>query len=236
MKNVTQNSLVQLFAFVMCLSFISCGERKKEGDDEPKEDPIVIAPAQIIDVKQAKHMYDDYTKRRVPLIKHYEDSINRYDKKSKDTFDVARYTYYDYKTIKQYLAFIEQEAKKANVEISTLRFYLSNYPDKEHFEHSKRKIKHPRQNSIFIMPTIKRGDREFGFYTTGGEKDRTPVLLTNKLERHAPNGIGALESEGYRAHASFIPAILKPNANAPSAFNGDQSFVLNEGSSVPPPH
>jgi hypothetical protein len=184
---------------------------------------VVKAPGKIIPVAEAKQMYDNYTVRRVPLIQHYEDSINNYE----TTFDVARYTYYDYATIKNYLAFIEQEAKLANVEISTLRFYFSNYPDTTTFKDGKR-ILHPRQDSFFIEPTITKGDREYGFYTAEGENgQRIPVLLTDQLEEVSPRT--GLREDGQKSHASFVPASLY-------ALKAEQSLILNEGNGVPPPY
>ena len=46
-------------------------------DREIPATAVVDAPKQIIAVDEAKGFYDDYSKRRVPLIQRYEDSINR---------------------------------------------------------------------------------------------------------------------------------------------------------------
>ncbi|MEH6679151.1 MAG: hypothetical protein V7724_01330 [Sediminicola sp.] len=209
LKKILMGTSIPLF-------LISCAE-------PPKEVGTVKAPEKIIPVPEAKEMYDNYTERRVPLIQHYEDSINNYETK----FDVARYAYYDYETIKNYLAFIEQEAKLANVEISTLRFYFSNYPDKTTFNDGK-KILHPRQDSFFLQPTIKKGDMEYAFYTAEGEKgQRIPVLLTDQLEEASQ--FGSTNAASQKSYASMVPSsayILK----------AEQSLILNEGSGVPPPY
>lgn len=218
-----------LFVSVLILNFISCGEVRKEKPREGYEE--VKPPEQIIDVAEAQQMFTNYSERRVPLIEHYEDSINVYVKKSTDTFNVARYTSYDYATIKQYLAFIEQEAKKANVEISSLRFYFSNYPDDQRFANGD-PIKHPRQNSIFIMPTMKKEGNEFGFYTAESKKRQiVPVLLTYDLKLYEPNGIGAAKERGSKSYAGFSTTGIA----SPTPFSNAQSLILNRGSGAPPP-
>lgn len=220
-----------LSAIFLLLLSISCSENIKKNDSNVSSEKEISPPEQIVTLEQAKKMFDTYSERRVPLIEHYEDSINVYVKKSKDTFSVARYTYYDYATIKQYMAFIEQEAKKANVEISSLRFYFSNYPDDQRFENGDL-IKHPRQNSIFIMPTMKKEGDEFGFYTAESEQGQVvPVLLTYDLKKYDPNGIGAAKENDSKSYAGFST----PGTASPTAFSGSQSLILNRGTGAPPP-
>lgn len=212
----------------LSISIYSCAEKAEREKDGAVEVP---APAQIIPVAQAKDMYENYTKRRARLIWQYEDSINVHVKKSTDTFNVARYTYYDYATIKQYMAFIEQEAKKANVEISSLRFYFSNYPDNPKFENGD-PIKHPRQNSIFILPTLKKGGDEFGFYTAKSELGKIiPVLLSNDLKTYNPTNFGNTKNGDFKSYAGFIA----PSAAAGTANPNSQSLILNRGNGIPPP-
>ena len=126
----------------------------QEQSEKPKTESVK-APEQIISTNQAQELFDNYSSRRAPLIQKFEDSLNK-----ESRFDVARYGYYDYKTIKKYIAYIEQEAEKAKVEISTLRFYFGNYPNKKQFADG-RKVKHPRQNSFFIVPTLKKDGKEY---------------------------------------------------------------------------
>lgn len=238
MKNVRKNSLLTpLFVFVMLIGFMGCkkGDKKEDPPNEP--DTEVKAPKQIVTVARAKAMFENYTTRRAPLIEKYEDSVDRYVKKRKDTFDVARYIYYDYDTIKQYLKYIEQEAKLANVEISTLRFYFSNYPDKARFP-DRDSIIHPRQNSIFIMPTLKKGNKDFGFFTRDGEQgERVPVLLTYDLKEYSPEGMGGTLGKDTKSYATFVPDMAMSGTKAPSVnFFIGKSLILNEGGGAPPPH
>ncbi len=229
MKNFKK--LFSLLLFSATLMLLSCGEQGKEVKTSQKME--VEPPEQIISVEEAQMMYKNYTDRRVPLIQKYEDSVNM---SHKDTtkFDVARYTYYDYRTIKQYLEYIEQEAAKAGVEISTLRFYYSNYPNEDTFPDGT-KVIHPRQNSFFIQPTLNEKGEEFGFYTedSGDGGTKRAVLLNGQMEIYGPNGVGIRVGNTSRSHAGFTAG----NSSAPAASGfANGSLVLNHGGAAPPPY
>lgn len=206
----------------------SCKFNKEQEPTQLPEPAPVEAPDQIISLAQAKIMYDAYGERRVGLIEKFENEQSP-DKK----FDVARFGSYDYKTIKAYLSYIEQEAKKANVELSTLRFYFSNYPDQKNFENGK-EIKHPKQNSFFIIPTTKDGKNEdYAFYIQeDGMGVNTPVLLSDNLNpikqdnKDSKEGLGSQKSE----------ASLLPNLSTKPMFAKDKSLILNEANMIPPPY
>ncbi len=209
---------------------------------------VVDAPKQIIAVDEAKGFYDDYSKRRVPLIQRYEDSINRARANDKmqqmrqqedaskaqaeaepAQFDVARYVYYDYATIKQYLEYIEQEAKLANVEISTLRLYFSNYPDDPQFVH-------PRQNSIMLSPTLKKGDKDYLFFIGESEGKAEAVLLDNAFGPMKADGMGDGSTRDGKSYASFVPSLSTNHPNPAMPLQGGKSLTLNRGNGVPPPN
>ncbi len=215
-------------AVVLIFNLNSCAEKVEK---EKEEAPIVVAPAQIVPIDQAKSMYDNYSQRRSPLIQHYEDSING----GKGKFDVARYVSYDYETIKQYLAFIEQEAERANVEISGLRFYFSNYPDKPFFD-NKDSIVHPRQNSIMLSPTLQKGDRDYIFYIGGSEEQEQVVLLSDSFGEIGAQGMGNISSNKNKSYASMLPSSTSSNTNANTSFYANKSLTLNSGGSAPPPY
>lgn len=227
MKNL--KSLLSLSLLLTTLLFTACGEQSAKSEEVEKR-VAVDPPEQIISIEEAKSMYDNYTERRAGMIQKFEDSINI---RRKDTaqYDVARYTYYDYKTIKQYLAYIEQEAQKAGVEISSLRFYYSNYPDQEKFANGK-PIVHPRQNSFFIIPALEVDGDQYAFTTedTGDGKKRA-VLLNMQLEPIEPDGM----SEFYRRTDKSFAGILSV-VNYTNAAYANGSTALNEGNAAPPPH
>ena len=247
-----KNSLLCLC--VLSLSVLNLSSCEEKMEKEKENLPEVMAPAQIVEIAQAKQMYDFYSDRRVPLIQRYEDSINRskYNDKIRQQkkanvksgndndekkFDVARYVSYDYKTIKQYLAFIEQEAKKANVEISGLRFYFSNYPDKPFFD-NKDSVLHPRQNSVMLSPTLKKGKREYLFYIGGTEAQQEAVLLTDSFGPIKTEGMGATPTHGIRSYASIMPNLTNNTINTTlnSSFYAGSSLTMNKGTAAPPPY
>lgn len=231
MRNAKQ--LLRSLAVLAFLSFTltSCNETRKEKPKQGK--PEVLAPNQIVEVDQAKSMYDNYSARRVPLIQRYEDSINRGKMKIKGgdskSFDVGRFVYYDYKTIKQYMDYIEQEAQAAGVEISTLRFYFSNYPDEQYFPGTEEAIQHPRQNSMILSPTIKKGKRDYLFYVAAGEQGQEAVILDDDFG--TPKGMGLNNIKDNRSNASMIPTFFKPAVKP--AYAGT-SLTMNRGQGVPP--
>ncbi|WP_086476270.1 MULTISPECIES: hypothetical protein [Arenibacter] len=207
---------------LLLLAIASC-----KPSPEPAPTPVK-APAQIVSVAQAKQMYDAYGERRVGLIERFEN-----EQSPEKKFDVARFGSYDYQTIKDYLNYIEQEAKKANVEISTLRFYFSNYPDQETFKDG-RKIKHPKQNSFFLIPTTKDDKKEdYAFYIQEDDAgNRTPILLTNNLNpKKKGNATPSQEQDNEKMEASMLP-----NFTNKTLFAKNTSLILNEADMTPPPY
>jgi hypothetical protein len=227
MKNLKRILAKLCLGTLIVFNFGSC-EQKKEKTPVTEPEPVEIsAPRQIVTVSQAKTMYEAYGERRVGLIEKYENELAPEEK-----FDVARFGYYDYNTIKEYMNYIEQEAKKANVEISSLRFYFSNYPDKKTFEDG-REIKHPKQNSFFIIPAVKdKNDREYGFYIREEDDGKNvPVLLTDNLEPKKDGRMDKMQSGESKSEASFMPT-MSPTP----FFVKNKSLVLNEANMVPPPY
>ncbi len=232
------------------LSFLvveSC--KPKDGGEEPKE---VEAPRQIVSVDDARKMYNNYTDRRAQLIQKYEDSLDRSGKDyemqqqkmkeenaemEKDSFDVARYGKYDIKELRQYLDFVEQEAKKAGVEVSSIRFYFSNYANMEKYDDGAA-VKHPRQNSFLLVPAAVKGDRDYAFFVREDDQGVwKPVFLSDRLDQEMEDGLGVVNRDRQLNHAALIPYIFnKSTANAPLTFAGDQSLFSNEVDMVPPPH
>lgn len=222
MKRPTSKTAITLYALAFTFIF---------GCNQEHDRTTISAPNKIVSIPQAKNMYDAYTKRRVPLIQHYEDSINRVHEDNKK-FDVGRYVYYDYKILKQYLEFIEQEAGDAGVEISTLRFYYSNYLDEAVFPNSKDSIKHPRQNSIMLSPTYNDGKKDHLFYIGNGTEGKQAIPLNDNFENI--KGYSTNTAKNTKTYASFTPNINTANPNF-SSLQNEQSLTLNRGTGVPPP-
>lgn len=218
----------------------SCKQQANTEETQPTtSSERITKPEKIVSLKNAQSMYSNYSERRVPIIQQYEDRLME-DKanqgnQEQDSFIVARYIHYDYQTIKDYLAYIEQEAADANVEISSLRFYLTNYPNKKEFENGK-PILHPKQNSILILPAVTAGKSEYGLYLNelqNGEK--VPVYLSDELVPMDSKEVGVLEerTKNYAGMAPTLNATHETSYNA-MPFAGNISLFLNEGGSSPP--
>lgn len=257
MKNLKK--IVFRFAIVTVLLFgiTSCDGYKTETDDIVTADDVKEI---IIPTEQAKELYDTYTKRREGLIRDFEnaqdslgkkvdtnDDQNQQGQNDKDGskksvlqrnvqqsdkgFKVVRYSYYDFETLKKYMAFIEQEADRANVNISTLRFYFTNYPNKDTFD-NQNPVKEPRRNTFVMIPTVNTGNEEFAFFTADDSEDgqRKAFLLSEELAENGKSYRGNGKEE-----ASLFP---KPNlfrpTNAAMPAENEQSLAGNEGGLRPP--
>lgn len=231
------NVFVSMFlCFTLLFALSNCAERepKKDGEEQKKK---VNPPKQMISLKQAEKMYKNYTKRRVKLIRKYEDSILK-SKHSKDTFNIARYVEYDLKVIKQYIEYVEQEAEDMGEEVSTLRIYFTNYPNKKRFSDGE-EIKHPKQNSVVLAPTLKRDDRNFLYYRLSDEENkRIPMLLSDEFKfLDIKKGLGATTNgELQRNNASMFPSLKTHPRKRPTMFADSGFFFLNRGTGAPPPY
>ena len=246
MENTKKTLSILLFFFISSLTLFNCREIDK---DTPKPKPV-DPPKEIVSIEEAKVQYKAYGDRRAPLIQRYEDSVDGYSNEDKirqeqndqkaqvdpndpngNRFDVARYVYWDYDTIKKYLKYIEQEAKASNIEISTLRFYFSNYDENSDNVH-------PRQNSIIITPTLRKNDREYIFEIDDSDpENQKPILLTDSFGpvQSQEKGMGAANNVDDRSHASFIPNTAVLNSVA-FPFNPGKSVTMNRGNAAPPPY
>lgn len=223
MKAINQKVKTVMIMGLAGLFFWACEEPRPK-DDEPV---MVDAPKQIISIEQAKQMYETYSERRVPIIKEYE-GLNS----DSTEFAPTRLGEYDYDTLKQYLAYIESEAKEAGVEINKLRFYFVNYPDAEKFDDGK-PVQFPRQNSFFLVPTLKRDGADYAFLTDDdGQGNRVAVLVKDRIRsrERQQNTSGYLGGK-----PAFGPGMLAINPYFQGGGDGERSLVFNESHVIPPP-
>ncbi|AWX43553.1 hypothetical protein HME9304_00542 [Flagellimonas maritima] len=219
MKNTKKIAYPILGAIFLFLGACQQTPKKEDPNHEPEPTPQKVKPPkQIITLEESKSLYDNYTKNRVELIRDYELHENKDEK-----FKPSRFIAFDYDTMKQYMAFIEQEANEAKVDISTIRFYFANYPNEGRFSDGQ-KVVHPRQNSIFMLPTMNVNGQNYGFYIDADGNAR------RVKDAVSPNGIGNTSKTEGKSYASFGPSF----SNAFIA-QEDQSLTLNHGSSGPPP-
>ncbi len=219
MKNLKKVATVLLGAFLFTLTACQQSPKKEESTESraAEEQERVSPPEGIISLEESKSLYDNYSKNRLDIIQRYE------AERSTEKFEAARFSSFSYADIKQYIAYIEQEAKGAQVDISSLRFYFANYPDKADFPDGK-KIVHPRQNSIFVVPTMNVNGEDYGFYIGADGKAK---LIKNAVGETA---VGSNIKEDDRSYASFAPSFASP-----VMLQESKSLNLNHSNSGPPP-
>ncbi len=208
---------------IITLLVVGCNEKfKKEMPDRHDEKPpeVVKAPENIISLEQADLIYNNYTEHRASIIESYETQ----KRAPSEQFEVARFVDFDYDVLKEYIAFVDQEAKKAGVQkVTKMRLYFANYPDSVAFPNGK-KVVHKRQNSIFMLPTMEKEGVDYGFYIGADGK----AELINDWKAQIGKGMGFYQKKEGRSHAGF-------NFSLNSNLSGGQSLTLNYGGSGPPP-
>ncbi len=215
---MTNRIMLLIFANLM---LVSCQEQTSQKESLYEGPPT----GHIISVERAGEMYDAYSQRRVPIIQKYEDSIAPDSSK----FTPTRYAEYDLKTIKQYIAYIEHEAGQANVDINTLRFYLSNYPNSDKFPNGDA-VKYPRRNSFFVVPTMAYEGKNVGFSIeeVDGKYTAVPINRGTSAQEENPAKSQA-DSTGQMNEAGFFML------NATTVQGGSSSLILNDSNLAPPP-
>ena len=218
MKNTMKNAQMLVLGGLLLIA-TSCQEKPQQKEPEKEEPKEVKPPSDIISIDESKSLYDNYTRNRVEPIMAHEKEMN-----DDEDFEVARFVDFDYDMMKQYIAFVEQEAKKAKVDVSTFRLYFANYPNSEKFRDGK-KVVHPRQNSIFILPTLMKDGTNMGFYIGADGQAELVKNATSGQEQ----GYGSTQNKVQKSQASFVPSFSAP------MLQGGQSLIMNHGNSGPPP-
>lgn len=211
-------TIVFLFLGFILFFSLSCregGQGQAETPEKAPEEQEVNAPKDIIALEEAQKLYDTYTERRVPIIERYEEAHS-------EGIDVARFTSFDYATLKEYIAFIEQEAASANVAISSLRVYFGNYPPE-----TESGSGYPRKNTVFLVPTMTQDGQEFGFFIREDAEGKSVAIPIPEASGENTE-TGSLGETKKHSYATFAP----PSS---PVFAGDQSLVLNRGNVGPPP-
>lgn len=223
MKNLKETWFPLALVFLFLCALSSCVEKDKKPQEEEEKPKEVKAPKNIISLEQADTIYQNYSKHRISIIQNYETT----ERAPSESFEPARFVDFDYDTIKKYIAYIDQEAAKAGVKkVTKLRLYFANYPNKEDFPDGK-KVVHPRQNSVFMIPTLERDGGNYSFYI--GD-DGKPKLVIDWKDDIMQKGMGTLIKDSKRNQASMIP-----NFSLNSSLQVNKSLALNRGHGGPPP-
>ena len=211
-----QNILTSVCSLAV-LSMIFLGSCAEPKSDCPCEDPKEVEePKGIITEEEAAVLFKEYTEKRVA------DRIAKKDTAEQKSFEPARYTEFDFKIIKQYIKYIEQEAKAADTEIETLRIYYAVYPEGRGDRSNK--------TTVFLVPAAdfdgKNKAFQIGMIGERAAADTIPWDFgtdVRKMSLYAP--------KDQRQYGTFGPS---PVPNAP--VQGNRSLVLNDGSTSPPPY
>ena len=209
--NTTKSPTYRLLALGILVLLASCNQQPKKempinGETEPVEE--ITAPKDIVSLNEAKKLCQNYERRRIPSIVKFETAQSDSDEKFMPTQFIA----FNLDSLKNYIAYVEQEAKKVNVAPDSLRIYLANYG---------KEGRDPNHNTVFILPTAKVEGDYGGFYIDGD----AAKLMRNYWPMDENGG-----QEGEpKSKASFVP-----NFNT-SLFLDSKSFIFNHGSGGPPP-
>ena len=205
-----RHSLMGIAAMV-CMLFISCtGETGTKSDGE-----AVKPPEQIISEEDAAKLFQGYTDSREAC------AIAAQDSAAQASFIPARYTEFDFKVIKDYIKYIEQEAKAVDTEIETLRIYYAVYP--------KDKGDRSNKTTVFLVPAADfNGENkafQIGMIGERAAADSIPWDFGTGAKKYNYSN-----TKDQRQQAGFVPI---PASSAP--VQGNKSLVLNDGSTAPPP-
>ncbi len=213
----TPKSIMGMGAAILCAAILptACNEGKKmENNPEAtrtiSETKEITAPSQIISLAEADSLYVNYTDRRAISISEMESQNQPDDAKP---FQPTRFISFDVKVIKEYIAYVEQRAKKGGTEVDSLRIYLGNY--------GKTSKKFPFKNTVFVVPAAKVDGGYGGIYINGDGKAQ---LLRNYW------GMSGGQEGEPRSEAS-----LMPNTDTNFFQEDKESLILNDGYSSPPP-
>ncbi len=140
--------------FIMAVLLVNCkGDHTNNQDDDNDGPSTVVAPDMIIPIEKGAELFYNYRENRITLIEEAENSdlpegVEPYLATTSVTFD--------FEELKQYMKYIEKQAKKSETRIKGLRVYLGQYSDTKNEEH-------PRAETVFFNPTMKKGGDEVAF-------------------------------------------------------------------------
>ena len=168
---IQQMKKTTLVAAVLTAAFLitSC---EKPCECEEAETPILGAPSNIIPLAQADSLYKNYGNSRVALIELAENITEEGDtipKEDANYKQATRLVSFSFAEMKKYMAYIEQQADSAGVEVLELRVYFGKY--------GKKPIKKTKANkgTVFFNPAA-----EFVF--ADGTKDTVSFAILNNAD------------------------------------------------------
>ena len=194
----------QLSLLIISLfTLISCNQQEKTRPEQPlhkEKTQTVSAPKGIISIKTAKALCDNFQNTRIKNIPSLEKKLVQ----NQEKFIPTQFIDFDLATIKTYIKYIEQEAKKAKVKPDDLRIYLANYGQNG---------KAPNQNTVFILPTAKINGIHGGFFINS--EGKAELIRNYKTSSLDTNNKKNLSSNLQQNQSSLI---LNDGNNGPPPF------------------
>ena len=155
-KLFNSNFTLVVIAFFIVSIMISCDPNQKQVENITRADIELMKENHIITLNEAVKQYDKYSKQRVSILK---DTLKK--KYNDNNFSDTRTVWFDIKTIKAYLKYIEDNTSEAE----GLQFYFGVNPDKIG--------KQKNHQTFFIAPTVQniiKGDTIQSGYTVKNRK------------------------------------------------------------------
>lgn len=183
--------LLLCFLSVSYMLLQGCGNPTADKPAIEVEPATIKEPSIIISLDEAEELFENYGKFRVPLIEKFQnvdDEGNALDPNSETFVQATRSLSIDYKTLKDYLAFIEQETARTKTNITGLRIYFGLYGPKG---------LNPNAETVFLNPLMEYGkkgnirdDVSFAIQEIGGNPAAVAVgkILGSFNEYDKPQG------------------------------------------------
>lgn len=207
-----KNTYNFLSLITLVILFSACQEEpKKEIREETNKAVVFEAPKQIISLEEADSLYVNYKNRRIPNIITSEAEYQ----KDEEPFVATQFVSFDIEVLKDYIGYVEQEAKNGGTKADSIRIYLGNY--------GNRSKKYKRKNTVFMLPTASVNGDYGGIYIDADGNAKLVRDWVNKQQNDTPNS-------QQKSEASILPSF----SNSPN-LQGGTSLALNRGNGGPPP-
>ncbi len=146
---------VKLLYILGCSTLLtfSCQEQQAKSEPLTEQLEMITAPENIISVQEAEMLFTNYKKNRISII---EEAENANVEEDQEAYMATTSITFDFEMMKQYMAYIEQQAKTAQTNIKGLRVYFGQYGD-------SKKAKYPKAETVFFNPTMMDGNDEVSF-------------------------------------------------------------------------
>ncbi|MCF6348245.1 MAG: hypothetical protein L3J20_08095 [Flavobacteriaceae bacterium] len=200
-------------AFLMCIVFtaliISCNNSQKP--DQENEEPSKELLSHLIKLDDAVVMYKNYEEQRIAITK---DTLQKLYNDNK--FEDTRTVWFDLKTIKDYIAFVEKKSAENHIKPDGLKFYFSVYPNNKGLGDEK------NHQTFFIAPTTNNNENLRSGYTLVGEGDKEKVIYLKDVLNNKRNQ--TQQNRKVNKASFFTTTVLVEN----------EGLVLNVGTGSPP--